>query len=827
VKHNFAVQKYSRAPFNLKTNVAVIPHPEGFLATLEWKWFDPDHKGGAQLVAVTSGVATSKKLAISEACRAMLLKQKIIDDSVSAHSELLSEMNDFMKSGHYIRATKLLLSQVDNAIATNTAFNISQYQSIFQEMWRNIVATHDYQTTESLVYALEKSTDGIPISLYEFIIQELVYISNFSFSERVLLLLANERIRLVPPISRGLTTPNTNPVTPEEVAKFKYWRSLLAIEESTNIHAGADDSKPVMKHVKVDTVSFPLIRLILPDGADMVTTDSLVMMIEPGCGQGLTGTVTSVSTNPDGITSVSVQLLTEEGKHASLILTSDFVDITVLSESRITFERMIFCIREFFRVSDVPDGSFRFTDIMRGILGGVSRPPSKESSIANLPDLVHEKRYLNLSDAQLSAVTSALTSPLTIVHGPPGTGKTHTLCGIISAWSGSRGKILACADSNAAADHIYASLKRKGVKDVFRLSTWRSIVDDIDEDTLSRIRNRAAVEKYKIAVGAFQRNPAKNRGYLIGARKTLEEEAVAQNRIIVTTLSSSRHVVLDKQIFPRVVIDESSQTIEPAALLAVSHGCEQLVLVGDHLQLPPVVLNREAVKMGMKQSLFERLIRAGGDESKKFLNVQRRMHPCISKFSNENFYDGKIVNHAACVDTDVEIPWITKDKRVVFIHVDRGEEMVGTSTRNLGECIGIVNLVSRMMAEGIPADRMGIIVPYLAQRAALQTLMREHIPRSFMDALLINTVEGFQGNERDYILISLVRSNSGGHIGFIDDDQRMNVMLTRAKKGVFVFGDRKTFELSRSRWSDWLKWCTVNGICLDFAQISSPGTRLV
>ena len=829
IKHNFAVQKYSRPPYDLKTNTTVVPHREGFLATLEWRWRDLSKDNGARIsLAVTSGVNRTKKLALSDAYRAMLIKMKLLDESSSSESSFVSDLQTLISSGKYSNACRLL-AQRNSAGSQEAPVTIKPIQSIVPDLWRNVIATHDYRLTEGLISFLETCGEGLPVALFESILQDVVYLSNFSFAERVILLLASDRIRLAIP-ERGMVSTSSHLPSQTDVDQWKYWRSLLSLEELSNIHSSqqAEDSVIHIPSIKVDSVISPLVRLVSESGEKLATLspDSIVLLGSPSSRLSLAGSISTVSRDPNGCTTVTIKLLTEECKLANEILTNEKLDLKVLSESRVTFDRMIKCLGEFYRVTPVPDHSYRFSDNIRRAFSTdlVGIEPTVPSTPP--PSLSDQKKTLNLSSVQFEAVTAALRDPLTIVHGPPGTGKTHTLCGIVMAWkSVTSDKILACAESNAAADNIYESLKRKGVSDCFRLTTWRSLNDEVDKEVLGRIRNKAAVEKYRIALRAYRIDPYKNKGYLIGARKALEEEAIAQSQIIITTLSSSRHPVLDKIAIPRVVIDESAQTIEPSTLLAVSHGCEQLVLVGDHKQLPAVVVSREASKLGLKTSLFEKLVASENDANgltSIMLNMQRRMHPTISHFSNKHFYDGKIQDHAECEEQDAlidSLPWFTQANRVVFVNTGKsrkhaiGEELVGTSTRNIGECAGIVEVVDRLLRSNVAPDQIGIIVPYLAQKSLVWNSLRQRIPRENFLRLHINTVEGFQGNEKDFIIISLVRSNANGSVGFVDDDQRMNVMLTRARKGLMVFGDSNTFEATaggRSLWKDWIQWCSTH-----------------
>ena len=148
IKHNFAVQKYSKSPYNLKTNATVVPHSDGFLATLEWRWRDPAKETGPPLLAVTSGINRTKKLALSDAYRAMLIKQKLIDESSSSADSLASELQSLVTSGKYTNACRLLMQR---SVSDESPIAIKSIEGIFPNIWRNIIATHDYRQTEGLV----------------------------------------------------------------------------------------------------------------------------------------------------------------------------------------------------------------------------------------------------------------------------------------------------------------------------------------------------------------------------------------------------------------------------------------------------------------------------------------------------------------------------------------------------------------------------------------------------------------------------------------------------------------------------------------------------
>jgi hypothetical protein len=805
IKHNLAVQRFSKAPYNLKTRVAVVSHNEGYLATLEWRWIDPG-RDGRTIVAVTSGINSSRKVAISEAYRAMLTQQKLLDDSDTAQKEAIVEVEELMKEGHLAHACKALLQS-----SINSSLPVPLVSTLLMPLWRSIVAMNDNRLVDMLITVLEQSESGVPINLYDNLLQELVYISSPTFAGRVLQSLTSDRIKLEIP-ERGFVANGDKP-SREEVDSWKKWRSLLAIEESANIQSALSsrDTLPNFR-MSIDSVTVPVVKLCgwVRDPTGGLVVDSLVLIASPTdrsvC---LTAKISESVTRPDGNSVVTMRLLTEESKYHDkpFLFSEKEVDLIVLSESRVTFDRMSNSLGEYFRVSSVPDSSFRFSAGLKKLinLSIFSKASSPRNSLSGPPpDLTYEKRFLNLSDAQLSAVISSLSNPLTLIHGPAGTGKTHTLCGIVSVWrKESNDKILACADSNTAVDNIYNALRRRDIP-CFRLGAWKAL-SDVSEETLVALPNKALVDKYRGAVNAFKLDPIKHKGFLIGLRKQIEEEAINHFQVVVTTLSSSRNPLLDRILFPKVVIDEAAQQIEPATLMPLSHGCDRLVLIGDHKQLPAVVLSREAKDLNV--SMFERLTKAG--HATILLNVQRRMHPSIVEWPNRTFYEGKLDSHESMSKSSLDVvenfDWLSSDSRVVFVNaVGSGEELVGTSTRNRRECEVLGKIVDKLITGGVAPDRVGIIVPYLAQKASLGGLFPPNIQ--------VNTVEGFQGHEKDFIIISTTRSNVSGSLGFLEDDQRMNVMLTRARKAVIIVGDAQTLrKKENTRWREYVEYLEGKG----------------
>lgn len=788
ILHLQTVQKYQKPPYHLKTDVRITPHGKQFMATLEWKWTDP--RTGKPVSAITTGIQSRRKWAVAEACKAMLEKHNM--QSSQPASSGISHVDRLVQAHEYTKAASELIK-----LATKSP----EVSRILPSLWKGLLGIHDFKSVYAILDMLD--TTQLTPSCYESLLQSVVFVGDSIAADRLLSSMVSRisRISLTVPV-RGLDADSPSIA---QVVQWQRWRSLIALEEQASMRESGSGSIVMRRDTKSTT--FPVIKLLSSVGT--VEEDSIVLL-GGDSGRGLIGQVESVKFMDSSVSAITVKLLSEEGRWNNELFLADEIKVTRLSESRVNFERINDTLREFFRISQSPDPSFAFVPgIVDQLLGGKRRLSSSQKSPRIPP-------HMSLCASQREAVKLAMTEPITLVHGPPGTGKTHTICGIISAWRADDPwkRILACADSNTAADNIFFALRRKGVS-CFRLTATGNVLDPIDDAVLDQIPNKDIVRTYRRVFRDTARSHF-SLGPLIGARKKVEAEAIKHFHVIVTTLSTSRSVALNKSTFPRVIIDEAAQTMEPSALMALSRGCEQLVLVGDHKQLPAVVLSSFAAKRGLDVSLFERLMDSA---TSVLLSNQRRMHPSIAEFSNSQFYDGKIVNHEsveerdAGVGADISSPLISllsSPRRVVFVDTCGAEETIGTSTRNQAETEVIIGIMKTFLKHNQDPGQVGIIVPYLAQKNFLTSkLSRAGL---LSPDLQINTVEGFQGHEKDYIIISTVRSNAQGFLGFVEDDQRMNVMLTRARKGLVVVGDKATLEKKEaSIWKKWILWCTDRG----------------
>jgi len=248
--------------------------------------------------------------------------------------------------------------------------------------------------------------------------------------------------------------------------------------------------------------------------------------------------------------------------------------------------------------------------------------------------------------------------------------------------------------------------------------------------------------------------------------------------VVCVTCIGAGMSLLKKYEFPYVVMDEAAQVIEPAALIPLSKASVSCVMVGDQCQLPPTVLSNDATMRGLGVSLFDRLINFGMDVH--LLDTQYRMHPDISSFSSWRFYRDELQDGVEEWERPVPVPWLATN--VAFIHVDYPEESRGASKKNTGEAYCAAALVEWLTLAKVET---GVITPYSAQVMTIRGIIRKR-SRFCSGDISVNSVDAFQGSEREAIIVSMVRSNARGSLGFVSDWRRLNVAITRAKKLVII-----------------------------------------
>eukprot|EP00873_Tetraselmis_striata_P022776 jgi/Tetstr1/443040/TSEL_031099.t1 len=265
--------------------------------------------------------------------------------------------------------------------------------------------------------------------------------------------------------------------------------------------------------------------------------------------------------------------------------------------------------------------------------------------------------------------------------------------------------------------------------------------------------------------------------------------------VVFVTCAGAGSKLLRGRRFDTVIVDEASQVTEPCTLIPLMYGAQQLVLVGDHKQLGPTV-SAETEAQGMSVSLFERLLKAGVEAF--LLDVQYRMHPDIARFPSCQFYGGRIKTGLSRERRSLPWPLL---KPVTFVDVAGGREEMGASKWNRAEAAAVSRLVQALLSRrgGLQAGDIGIITPYRAMAGALKRQLPANVE--------VDTVDSFQGREKPVIVFSTVRANSAGRLGFLSNQQRMNVALTRAQRALVVVGSRSTLEHGGSGrpWALWLK----------------------
>ena len=423
-----------------------------------------------------------------------------------------------------------------------------------------------------------------------------------------------------------------------------------------------------------------------------------------------------------------------------------------------------------------------------------------------------------LNDTQQQAVRFALAArDVALIHGPPGTGKTTTVVELIRRAIHRGEKVLACAPSNLAVDNILERLLARGVRAVrlghparvtadLRAHTLDLLVQEHPDVKLARklvkeamglFRKAGRYTRSAPAPGARQENRQEARNLLADARH-LEAQAVEHildtADVLCATTTALNHEVLGRRRFDLGVIDEACQSTEPGCWLPLL-WCEKIVLAGDHCQLPPTVVSREAAAQGLGVSLFERLMGTFNGSIARVLTVQYRMHEAIMDFPSQEFYESKLAAHPSVSEhllADLQGVADNDSTRMPIEFIDTAgasfdEELEpdGESRLNRQEATLVCRKVRDLLEWGVAPGDIAVIATYAAQ----VRLLRERLS---VPGLEIDSVDGFQGREKEAVVISLVRSNTRGEIGFLQEVRRMNVAMTRARRKLLVVGDSAT-----------------------------------
>ena len=493
-------------------------------------------------------------------------------------------------------------------------------------------------------------------------------------------------------------------------------------------------------------------------------------------------------------------------------------------------DRMVIAVPDGFPIADLQQEgvgvqlSFDETSY-RMMFDALERTMRAKGRLAYLRDLMYTRsmkaetysfadlHFPYLNQTQEHAVNEVLRAKdVAIVHGPPGTGKTTTLVEAIHETLRREPQVLVCTQSNMAVDWISERLVDRGIN-VLRIGNPVRVDDKMLSFTYERrfeahpdypqlwaIRKaiRQLRQNRKRGDQKFHQKLESLKSRATELEIRINAELFGEARVIACTLVGSGHRLLDGRHFPTLFIDEAAQALEAACWIAIRRA-GRVILAGDHCQLPPTVKSYEALKGGLGRTLMERIVEQK-PEVVTLLRMQYRMNEEIMRFSSDWFYQNMVeshpsVKHRSILDLDLPMTWIDTSQ------YEGQEEFVGESFGRVNKTEADLTLLSlqayfeligkqRILDERID---VGIISPYRAQVQYLRRLIKKReFFKPFRTLISVNTVDGFQGQERDVIVISLVRSNDEGQIGFLRDLRRMNVAITRARMKLIILGDRYT-----------------------------------
>ena len=502
--------------------------------------------------------------------------------------------------------------------------------------------------------------------------------------------------------------------------------------------------------------------------------------------------------------------------------------------NRIAHDRMAAAIESLFS----EENSTLLRELIYGQVRDMESSSSRSANLGGIQKrlMAQAKHPGNLNPVQSKAFANAMEYRLSLIQGPPGTGKTHTAVRILGAWArNSAGPILAVADSNVAVDNLLEGLLEQGVKAIrlgqpvkvresLRVATMAAqmsehhlredveTIIELNENAMRRLPSLKGKEK-----GLAHRDIKKGWKEVRRIENQMRDDILEHAQVICATCVGAGDRLLDSRRFPLVLLDEATQATEPASLIPLTKGARHVVLVGDHHQLPPTVISRRAEEDGLARSLFERLVALGAPST--MLTTQYRMHPVIREWPSERFYGGELEDGVSAEERPAPagFVWPDWDAPVAFVPVEGVEDTSpdGASKQNMDEASLAVRIVDMLLSGGdLTPNDIGVVTPYSGQVRLLNDLFdsaggREQHER--YHGLEIKTVDGYQGREKDVIVLSAVRANEAGEMGFLTDRRRLNVAITRARRGLILLGHPRTLR-NDSSWASWCDWASERGL---------------
>ncbi|CDJ69231.1 ATP-dependent helicase, putative [Eimeria necatrix] len=853
----------------IKATETITEAPEGHRCALEWKWKSNDGRMHSHvIVAVGSTKAGARAQAAMQMMQAAGFIEHVDDKDRQAALMVVNQVESKKDPSVYVESACRLIAETRGAVwriflpvvwraamaeGSRSLVNSLIDQLKVQAAPRPVVAEQtqsDGQSSSGPQEVVKASYDApkvMPPDLWEQLLDECTVLTNCEFGQSVLHELG------------GLSLDSSWFPSTLAMRYFHNYRLMLALEWQAQVATNISDQE---ERMFLRSVQFREDDIVL-----LRPADPHAFTEEESWQRCFVGVVTSVKGDFSESMNVNVRVATAEVKKYPEVFTTNKFKLYYLTPA-VTHDRMVQALRGL-TMSKHPAGKspppYVFAPEIRYLLLHTSEPQAQQVSgrgpVPQLSDTDPEQYNplhqldeladgdsckkqrvqpsllqqvslqarrqtpsssrsaadegyemfgdgfrlptgLPLNEAQRQATISAMTNRLTLVQGPPGTGKTHVACAIIDAWQriNPTKKILAVADSNVAADNLMEGLSNRGIRSVRVGSGSESDLKEESIQDLPRYRD-------------LLRMRDKNSGEARSLRMLLVREAVRKYNVIIATCVGSGHEMFDDVTFERVIIDECAQSIEPSNLIPLGHGCRSVVLIGDHKQLPPTIVSREASDGGLGVSLLERFV-GSGIAPIHLLNEQRRMHPSIAHFPNMQFYQGKIFSRD--VDDCNRPPvagflWPSSHSRVCLIDISAGlanmEQSLGTSKYSLVEIDPILAILRSVLQCGtIRPSEIGILTPYDAQKARIRFALNDSFDKALCYQIDVDSVDGFQGKEKDLIIFSAVRSNPRGEIGFLKDARRLNVMLTRARRGLLVVGDQLSLWADTVNWRPWISW---------------------
>ncbi|AET38877.1 ATP-dependent 5'-3' DNA helicase HCS1 Ecym_3390 [Eremothecium cymbalariae DBVPG len=515
----------------------------------------------------------------------------------------------------------------------------------------------------------------------------------------------------------------------------------------------------------------------------------------------------------------------------------------VKTANSITYKRMQSTMRKLAEIEGTPNNSIiQYLLCQRQF---VEQKDSIEISFHNQ----------NLNDSQKKAIKFALQNEISIIHGPPGTGKTYTLVELIMQLVKQGQRILICGPSNISVDTILERLAKvipgnlllrfghparllpstlaHSIDVISKSGDAGSIIRDINQEINNHLLQIKKFKSYRDRKKAWQEIKDLRKELKQRERRVISELILAAKVVVCTLHGSSsgnlcRVYDFEPKLFNTLIIDEVSQSLEPQCWIPlISHyksNISKLVIAGDNKQLPPTIKTEddEKVKKILGTTIFDKLENHYGNDFKKLLNVQYRMNEQIMEFPSHQLYKDELIAAEAVakitladlpgveVDDNTSVPLLWFDTQGDDF-LEKSEEVNGvldiaSSKYNENEAYLLIHYVSQLLNSNVSQESIGIISPYNAQVSLLRKLVHEKY-----SLIEISSVDGFQGREKDCIILSLVRSNDLFEVGFLRDERRLNVAMTRAKRQLCVIGNMETLERSQVPFlKEWVRWSEEN-----------------